>query len=391
MLTYPISVFLDTNIFINAKYDFSSKGNLYKLKKYINDGKISLFISDIVENEVKKHLNEDATKLCNFFKDARANVFKNFSFNMLEDTGISNLFEKIDKDALKRDLVTFFEKFLEESKVTILDNSGVDCNQIISDYFSSNPPFETKDSKKHEFPDAIMSAKLKLLFNVINPIYIISNDSGFRSSFSVEKGFNTFDSLKEVFNLINIETEIYENMTDYLSNQNTHNLICDMLKNELSNSLIDVNGLDCDRKGFCEGYDYEEVYIDEISQVDFVFSSVDEITEGTVSTTISCMASISAICSYLDEANSAWDSEEGEYVYTEWGHIEENHQPNFDCEVVFSICRQGKEINFGIESMDFSITLDQWTRISRRYIEPEDPAETAHAEYLEALEEYSKH
>ena len=391
MLNYPISVFLDTNIFIGAKYDFSSKGILNTLNKYISDGKIRLFISNIVENEVKKHLNEDAAILCNIFKDARTNVLKKFSSNILDDTSVANLFKKIEKDELKSEMVLLFDKFIEESKATVLDNSSVDCNQIVSDYFSGSPPFETKDSKKHEFPDAIMAAKLKLLFNMENPIYIISNDSGFRSSLNNEKGFNTFESLKEVFNLINMETKIYEVITSFILNPDTHNLISDMITEELHNKDIDVDGYDYDRKGICEGYDYEEVYIDDISQVDFEFSSVDDITEDTVNITLSCTASITAICSYLDESRSAWDPEEDEYIFSEWGSIEEKHQPNFDCEVIFSINREGEEINFEIESTDFNISLDQWTRLSRRYIEPEDPAEVAKAEEMEALEEYYKH
>ncbi|MDW8803204.1 PIN domain-containing protein, partial [Clostridium sp. A1-XYC3] len=115
MLNYPISIFLDTNIFIEAKYDFSSKGIFSTLNKYISDGKIRLIISNIVENEVKKHLNEDAATLCNIFKDARTNVFKKFSSNILDDTSVSNLFKKIEKDALKSEMVFIFDKFIEES------------------------------------------------------------------------------------------------------------------------------------------------------------------------------------------------------------------------------------------------------------------------------------
>lgn len=391
LLNYSISVFIDTNIFIEAKYDFSSKGIFSTLNKYISDGKIRLFISNIVENEVKKHLNEDAAILCNFFKDARTNVLKKFSSNILDDTSVANLFKKLEKDALKSEMVLLFDKFIEESKATVLDNIGVDCNQIVSDYFSGTPPFETKDSKKYEFPDAIMAAKLKILFNVENPIYIISNDNGFRSSLNDEKGFNTFESLKEVFNLINKETKIYEDITSFILNSDTHNLICAMLTENLNNKDIDVDGLDCDRKGICEGYDYVEVYIDDISQVDFEFGSVDDITENTVNITLSCTSSITAICSYLDESNSAWDSEEDEYIYAEWGSIEEKHQPNFDCEVIFSINRESEGVNFEIGSIHFNISLDQCTRVSRRYIESEDPAEVAKAEEMEALEEYYKH
>lgn len=39
LLNYPLSVFLVTNIFISAKYDFSKKGIFNSLIKYINDVK----------------------------------------------------------------------------------------------------------------------------------------------------------------------------------------------------------------------------------------------------------------------------------------------------------------------------------------------------------------
>lgn len=391
MLDYPISVFLDTNIFIEAKYDFSSKGILSTLNKYINEGKIKLFISNIVLNEVKKHLNENTAILCNIFKDARASVFKKYSSNVLAETSVANLFTKIEKDALKVEMNLLFDNFIVASKATVFDNSGVDCNQIITDYFSGTPPFETKESKKYEFPDAIIIAKLKLLFNADNPIYIISNDSGFIRSFNDEKGFITLESLKELFNLINMEARIYEHITSFILTPDTHDLICNMITEELYNKDIEVDGLDSDRKGLCEGYDYDEVYIDDISEVDFEFSSVDDITEDKVHITLSCTASITAICSYLDETNSAWDSEEEEYVLLATDSNEEIHQPNFDCEVIFSTSRQGEEISFKIKSVDFNLSLDQWTRVSRRYIEPEDPAEEAKAEVMDALEEYYNH
>ncbi|HBL07084.1 MAG TPA: hypothetical protein DDZ33_09215 [Clostridium sp.] len=391
MLKYPISVFVDTNIFINAKYDFSSKGSFNILTKYVNEDKIKLFISNIVESEVKKHINEDASKFYNIFKNARKEVLKKISLNLLEDTSISELFKEIEKDTLEIEMISFFDKFKADSKVIVLDSRGVDCNQIISDYFSSTPPFEQKDSKKHEFPDAIMAAKLKSLFNTENPICIISSDLGFRSSFEEEEGFTTFKSLKEVFDLINKETKIYKDMIGFIDNSDTHKFICNKLTEELNDKEIDVDGSDFDRKGVYGGYNYEEVYIDDISQVEFEFSSIDNITEDTVNITLSCKASITATCSYLDESNSAWDSEEDEYIYSEWGSIEEKHQPNFECEVIFSIIREDEDINFELKSIHFDISLDQNTRVERRDIEPVDPAEMAEVERMEALEEYYRH
>lgn len=285
---------------------------------------------------------------------------------------ISCLFNKLDKETIKNEAISIFHKFISDSKASILDNSNVDCNRIVYDYFSGNPPFEIKDNKKYEFPDAIMAAKLKTMFNGDNPLCIISNDLGFRNSFKNEKGFTIFSSLKELFNLINNETQIYDNITRFILNPSVHKIICDNIADEIEKKDLDIDGVDCDRKGFCEGYEYDEVYINDISQVYFEFSSVDDITEDKVKVTLSATASISATCSYFDESNSAWDSEEKEYVFSAWGNVEEKHQPHFECEVVFSIGREDEEVTFDIENISFDILLNQWTRIERKVIIPED-------------------
>lgn len=391
LLKYPISIFLDTNIFIEAKYDFSSNGIFSTLIKYIKNGKIILYISDIVVNEVKKHINEDVVSLSNIYKDARKNALKKFSSNILENTSIASLFTIIDKKDLKKEMIMLFENFLRESNVHKIDNSDVDCNQIIADYFLGNPPFELKDSKKYEFPDAIMAAKLKSLFSLENPIYIISNDSGFRGSFKAEQGFNTFESLKEVFNLINKESKIYNELTSFIRLEHTQKLLDEKITDNLYNTDININGIDYDRKGLIEGYEYDSVDITDVSQVGYELHSVDNIMETTVNITISCIAVIQAVCTYLDLSNSVWDSEEGDYIYATWGKVEETHHPTFDCEVAFEIKQEGEKINFEFKSISSNIWLEQRTRLSRHEIPYVDPKEELEAERMEALEEYYKH
>lgn len=48
-------------------------------------------------------------------------------------------------------------------------------------------------------------------------------------------------------------------------------------------------------------------------------------------------------------------------------------------------------MKFEFKSLHFDISLDQWTRVSRSYIEPEDPWEVAKAEEMETSEEYYRH
>ena len=52
------NVFLDSNIFIKAQYNFNG-GALKSLKQYCDSGEASLYTSDIVVNEVIKHIDND--------------------------------------------------------------------------------------------------------------------------------------------------------------------------------------------------------------------------------------------------------------------------------------------------------------------------------------------
>ena len=152
MLSYPISVFLDTNIFVGAKYDFSPNGVLNTLLKQIKEGKINLYISNIVHSEVEKHIEQEFLQLGANFKKASKESGKMISLNLVKQMSISHLFDKVDIAAVKNEAISIFHKFLVESKAITLDNTNVDCNQIVLDYFSGIPPFEIKENKKHEFP-----------------------------------------------------------------------------------------------------------------------------------------------------------------------------------------------------------------------------------------------
>ncbi|MCH4259481.1 MAG: hypothetical protein LKF87_11070 [Clostridium tyrobutyricum] len=73
--------------------------------------------------------------------------------------------------------------------------------------------------------------------------------------------------------------------------------------------------MDYDGKGITEGFDYDEIYIEDVSNISFEFEFVDVIKENKISVTLSCKADISVNCSYLDTDNSVWDSEEKRYIY----------------------------------------------------------------------------
>ena len=117
MLNHPISIFLDTNIFISQKYDFSDTKNsdFNNLIKMVNDGKIKLYISQIVEHEVKKHIKEDIFEIFKEVKKSRNIILKKFSKNYSQTSVLSNLFSfyNLKKDDISEEIISKYYKFLK--------------------------------------------------------------------------------------------------------------------------------------------------------------------------------------------------------------------------------------------------------------------------------------
>lgn len=325
------------------------------------------------------------------FRKAQKEACKIISLNIIKDMTFSPLFLPLSEEEMTDVVLKKFQEFIADSNVICLDNTGVDIDKILDDYFTGNPPFEIKEEKKHEFPDAFIISKLKAQFSKENPIHIISKDEGFKSAFDKIDGFYTYSSVKELLDTMNRQSELYGKIISYLQRNDVCFDIRQMLKERIESEDIFVNGMDCDRKGYCEGYEYDESYIAGVSEVNFHLSSVDDIADSIACVTITCDAKISAICTYLDTDNSIWDSEEKEYMYSAWETIEEEHRPKFDCTIEFSIIHINEEADFSLSHISFDLALDQNTRTNRIYIESEDPRVTAEAETNEALEDYYRH
>ena len=320
MLHYPLMVFVDTNIFISCKYNLNGNGYFSILKKFIKDGKIKLHIDNIVRQEVEKHIKSDIDNAWGKYK----NAYKEIPTNLLEISEI----KWPSKEDLQEKAVSVFQAFLEEVNVQYLDNKKVDLESILKDYFECNPPFEKNIQKKYEFPDAIIISKIKQNFDGIKPLYIISQDEGFRKSFSEEEIY-TFVGMNELFDLINKTEEkkdnIYQKISLNIERPVVHEQIVSEIEEKILSEDIEIDGLDYDRKGLVEGYEYDEINISNVDNIEFKLVSVDDINDNSVALTILCYADIEAICSFTDYENSAWDGEEKRYRFLSKEELEENH------------------------------------------------------------------
>lgn len=391
MLNYPISVFIDTNIFISAKYDISEGSVLRLLEKYSRDNKVTLYTSNIVINEIEQHIRSDISAIYNNYKSAERDARKLASLSLLGATGLRQCFELPRKEEIVESAITSFMKFISELAVTILNNDGVEVNGIVNDYFLHRPPFENNEKKKHEFPDAIMISKLKKEFSAENPAYIITGDKGFKKAFNETDGFVCFDSLSVMYDQINNQEALYEDIRRYFLTEIVQESITQKVKASIIYSSIEINGMDCDRKGYCEGFEYIETSVIDVSDISLEFGAVIDINEAYVLILVMCRAEITAICTYEDYDNAIWDSEEGEYIFLEEVTTEEIHQVEFECTIKYSTKSLQEKQEIDIQDVIYDIELDQETRISRKFAQKNDNEVDAIDDMMDTLEDYYKH
>ena len=364
MFKYPLAVTIDTNILDAAKYDLGDGSTLQLLKNYVDDGIIKVVLSNIVVRESKKHLAKQVNKACGIARKLRAEVLQESTEYLINYVGLSRLLEiSKDKDALIQKSEELFDNFLTDINAEILGIDLINLESIIDDYFEINPPFEDGEKKRKEFPDAFIANQIRKRFGEAEDVAIVSNDNGFKKACIEAPNHFFFGSLGALFDAINKEKEeAYAetiNVIKELQFRIAHTLI-EYIK---SNENIEVRGLSYDKDGVETGFDYDESYLHNVSNIAFRVDSVDEMTDKYSKVTLLCKADISADCYFEDYANAPWDSETKEYVFVETIKMREEHTSRFECRI--EVDRETKSYKI----FPFTIILDDDSRKDRYELE----------------------
>ena len=364
MFKYPLAVTIDTNILDAAKYDLGDGSTLQLLKNYVDDGIIKVVLSNIVVRESKKHLAKQVNKACGIARKLRAEVLQESTEYLINYVGLSRLLEiSKDKDALIQKSEELFDNFLTVINAEILGIDLINLESIIDDYFEINPPFEDGEKKRKEFPDAFIANQIRKRFGEAEDVAIVSNDNGFKKACKEAPNHFFFGSLGALFDAINKEKEeAYAetiNVIKELQFRIAHTLI-EYIK---SNENIEVRGLSYDKDGVETGFDYDESYLHNVSNIAFRVDSVDEMTDKYSKVTLLCKADISADCYFEDYANAPWDSETKEYVFVETIKMREEHTSRFECRI--EVDRETKSYKI----FPFTIILDDDSRKDRYELE----------------------
>lgn len=148
---------LDSNVFIGYGLNLE-RGLLGQLQQF-SSSPVKLVISEVVFQEVRKHLLEITTSSRSKLQSALKSAKTPFG---ITDSAVSEieygLFGKrTDTEIVDARLNTF----IKTTGALIVKAEGIDVDQLLSLYFEADPPFEGSGDKKAEFPDAIALLSLE--------------------------------------------------------------------------------------------------------------------------------------------------------------------------------------------------------------------------------------
>jgi hypothetical protein len=191
----PVSlVFLDTSEYISCNFDYENR--LFQaLKTRIDGGQVYLGITKVTASEVNNKIHEGVLEAKQALQSAKkkARVLRNSKNNK-----IGYFFSELDVDALEKELIGQFEKYLKEFKVEILGYEDLNVEKVFSLYFSQKAPFGNA-KKKNEFPDAFSLEILEMWAeSESSDVYVVSQDK------DLKEGVKNYSKLEHVGSLADL-------------------------------------------------------------------------------------------------------------------------------------------------------------------------------------------
>lgn len=319
-------LFIDTNIYDSRGLNFDEKNIIIKiLIDCAQKNKFVYLNLSVIDNEILAHLKKRGA-------ESEKNLKKNHKWitKYINDVEIYNNCYK--------DLIDY-EKFKESIKAINCNVSKIDSEVILKKYFDVELPFEKKEVKKNEFPDAFIAEYINdfVVNNKHDEVIFVSQDNGLMKSISEDvKKYSSIEEFLMDLNGVDVNKYSFIN-----------HIITDNLTNISSNIL---NNLELDIK-FIDEEEIEPtgVFINN----DFDFYVIDD-SENTIS--VSCTFKelhLSGNFTCLDYDNSYWPNDEDYYTYIEY--IKSEDIKYEDVNIEFDIVKDGEDF---IIEYDGKYTLD---------------------------------
>lgn len=192
------NVFIDTEFFVKAGLDFSSK-TLQSFKEICNEGELKHVTSTIVVKEVKRKIAEQIKEAISGVTEFRR---KARTLRASENQAVKNLFIEFDQREIEDQAIGNFDEFLIKSKSKIVDLKRVDGNEIMEMYWDRKAPF-INEKKKNEFRDAFSLLAVRSALRKQEKIYVVSEDADHIKFCEQNAQFVSVDTLSRLLDIYN--------------------------------------------------------------------------------------------------------------------------------------------------------------------------------------------
>ncbi|MGA6107818.1 PIN domain-containing protein [Pseudomonas solani] len=331
------NVFIDTEFFVKAGLDFSSK-TIDSFRDICSDGDLNHITSTVVVREVKRKISEHIHEAINGVKAFRR---KAKILTTSENQAIKNLFSPFDNSEIERHAIQVFDNFLDESSTTVVDLKSVDGNEIIEMYFNQNAPFQ-EGKKKSEFPDAFTMLAVRNALKHREEIYVVSEDKDLIAFCEENPRFLHIESLNKLLDLYNAHDDDRSKfIKDYLEAQ--QGAIKEQIKSQIEEA---------------EAYNsstWEDAEVDSfsITEIDDFEPSIIHIDDESCQIVFEVEVKFSVTVTGPDYANGRYDRED-DIIYTfDDTTREESGQLEFNVELDLSY--EVDDGKFIIQAIDINV------------------------------------
>jgi len=195
------AISIDTSIFdrYQCGLDYPS---LIKLAQF-RDTHISVLISEIVAEEVKAHINRDASKSQRDLRNAMTAHTRRWSLGTDPQLpGDPYRLSQTSADFAQQQFTDYLDTVAAEI-VPAARSTNV-ARKVVQRYFEVTAPFETSDKKKAEFPDAFALLSLEEWAEDAGKLVLcVSTDAGWKRFAESSPHLICVDQLDPVFDLFN--------------------------------------------------------------------------------------------------------------------------------------------------------------------------------------------
>jgi len=176
-----IDVILDTTVLEKEAFDWESPRLLNLLKNH-KRGIVMIYIPDIMEMEIERHLHDASEQVFSDLTKIASKPY--FRLCHLPDVRRSTrIFDDEDKrESFKQSVATCYLEFKQKGDVQIIPMSFSDPGRVFQRYFATEAPFKNNKSKKCEFPDAFAIDAIMNYFQ--SEYHVVSGDSGWKDAFA---------------------------------------------------------------------------------------------------------------------------------------------------------------------------------------------------------------